>query len=293
VGASDLFRAWDLHVTAARDDWETAVGRLIECSNALTAHYYPTSGGDYLTVIGSAAKSTSIRPMGDADGVFRMPAGTYGRFDDYAGNGQSALLQEVRSVLANRHPRTTIRGDGPVVVVEFVSGPNVEVVPGVLASDGADDFHVDCLVPVTRDGGSWQSANYGAEYDKAITVHASTHGQSSRLVRYVKAWRRAQYATMKSIVIELMVLDFMQTWSRDRTSHVYDDWLVRDFLGYMIDHYYTTYALPSGKPIDTGVGWYEAAKRSRQDAIAACDDGDTGSQYVACWRKVFGSAFGS
>lgn len=32
--------------------------------------------------------------MADADGIFRMPIGTYSRFDEYSGNGQSALLQD-------------------------------------------------------------------------------------------------------------------------------------------------------------------------------------------------------
>jgi hypothetical protein len=293
MGAIELFTAWDHHVTATEDEWKQAVGRLLDCSNALTAHYYPFGGDDQLTVIGSAAKSTSVRPMSDSDGVFRMPAGTYTRFNDYAGNGQSALLQEVRGVLAKRYPRTTIRGDGPVVVVGFSSGPNVEIVPGVLVSDGADIFHASCVVPVTRDGGSWESADYGAEYDNASRAQASTHGQSSRLVRYMKAWRRAQNATMRSIVLELMVLDFMRMWPKDRTGHVYDDWLVRDFLGYTVDHYYSTYALPSGKRIDTGVGWYEDAMQSRRDAVAACEYGDASPLYVSCWRKVFGSGFGS
>lgn len=293
MGAIELFTGWDHHVTATPEEWKQAVGRLLDCANALTANYYPVAGGDYLSVIGSAAKSTSVRPIGDADGVFRMPAGTYARFDEYAGNGQSALLQEVRGVLAKRYPGTTIRGDGPVVVVGFSSGPNVEIVPGVLVCDGADNFHVSCEVPVTRDGGSWQSADYGAEYDNVSNTHASTDGQSSRLVRYMKAWRRAQNATMRSIVIELMVLDFMRTWPTDRTGHVYDDWLMRDFLGYVVDHYYSTYTLPSGKHIDTGVGWYEDAKQSREDAVTACDHGDTSPLYETYWRKVFGRAFGS
>lgn len=293
MGTIELFQAFDSRITATRDEWRAAVGRLLECGNALTAHYYPRSSGDHLTIIGSAAKGTAVKPMGDADGVFHMPSGTYHRFDDYAGNGQSALLQEVRGVLAKRYPRTAIRGDGPVVVVEFSTGPNAEIVPGVLISDGADDFHVSCHVPVTRDGGSWQSAQYGAEYENATRLDVATRGQYTRLVRYMKSWRVAQKVTFKSVVIELMAAEFMRRWSPDRHGYVYDDWLVRDFLGYMAENYHSTYMLPTGKRIGTGVGWYEAAKSCRSVATLACDAGEASALYVLYWRKVLGHGFGS
>jgi len=55
----------------------------------------------FFTVVGKSPRQ--VRP---ADGVFRMPVGTYAQFGGYAGNGQSALLQQVRGVLAARYPRT-------------------------------------------------------------------------------------------------------------------------------------------------------------------------------------------
>lgn len=293
MGTAALFEAFDRRITIDDVDWSAAVARLVQCADALTAHYYADRDTHY-TVIGSAAKETSTQPMGDADGVFHMPAGTHSRFNGYAGNGPSALLQEVRGVLAARYPRTTIRGDGPVVVVEFASGPNVEIVPGVLVSNGADKWHVACDVPVTRNGGSWESADYGAEFESMWALRTRTQGQSSRLVRYMKSWRRTQNATFKSIVIELMVADFMRTWPHDRYGYVYDDWLVRDFLGYIVDHYYNTiYTLPSGKRIDTGVGWFEDAKRSLEAAQTACGYSETSNTYLTDWKKVFGSGFGS
>jgi len=124
VGALELFQRFDrrIKVTSAMPEWETAVQRLFDCAAALRNHYYSASETDsHLTVIGSTMKNTTITPIADGDGVFRMPAGTYGRFQAYLGNGQSALLQEVRGVLANRYPLTQIRGDGPVVVVSFLS----------------------------------------------------------------------------------------------------------------------------------------------------------------------------
>jgi hypothetical protein len=294
VGTAELFRAFEQRVTASKSEWGTAVKRLLDCEATLLGHYFPSAqAGDHLTIIGSVAKNTSMTPLADVDGVFHMPVGTYARFDDYAGNGQSALLQEVRGVLTARYPRTSIRGDGPVVVVAFTSGPNVEIVPGVLFSEGADNFHADCKVPVTRNGGAWEDSDYGAEFDNFTALNSVTNGQFSRLVRYIKAWRRSCDATFRSLVLELMAAEFMRRWDRSRSGYVYDDWLVRDFLGHMVGNYYSTYALPTGKRIDTGIGWIEQAKQSHSDAITACDLGDSSPGYVTYWRRVFGNGFGA
>lgn len=290
----DLFEAFDQRITASKAEGEAAIHRLFDCEAALSAHYHPGAPvGSHVTLIGSIAKSTAVSPVADADGVFHMPAGTHTRFDSYTGNGQSALLQEVRSVLMARYPRTRIRGDGPVVVVEFTSGPNVEIVPGVLFSPGTDILHARCKVPFSRDGGSWEDADYGLEYDNAATLHTASGGQYARLIRYMKAWRTAQGATIKSVVLELMAAQFMRRWDTERNSYVYDDWLVRDFLSHMVENYYSTYALPSGKRIDTGVGWYERAKQSHADATRACGFSDSSSTYLSGWKRVLGSGFGA
>lgn len=248
-----------------------------------------------MTFIGSLPKNTALQPLADVDLVFALPVGTYQRIDAIAGNGQSSLLQEVRRVLQRRFPRTDIRGDGPVVVVEFSSGASVEVVPAVAVSDRSV-VRARCLVPVTRNGGSWEFADYGAQYDAVAQCDAQREGQYSRLIVYLKVWRRTKSALLKSVVIELMALDFFKTWDpeRKKTSHVYDDWLVRDFLGYMVDHQDQAYALPSSsKSLPTGYGWRNDAKESFDDAVRACLFGDDTSAYVANWRKVLGSGFGS
>lgn len=290
----DLFQAFDKAIALDDESKERGIGRIVDCASALTAKYYPDARtSDKITLIGSLAKNTSVRPLADADVLFRMPAGTWSRFDDYAGNGQSALLQEVRETLRSRYPRTDIRGDGPVVVVDFSDQPAVELVPGVLVSDGSTILYAEAWVPVTRGGGDWEKADYGAELRALDAADGPAKGQLRRLLRYMKIWRRHRNAWIKSIVLELMAIDFMKTWDKSQTSFTYDDWLVRDFLRYMVNNFTTTYYLPgSGKAIDTGVGWYTEALDSGKDAASACGSEASEWLYVYHWRKVFGDKFG-
>lgn len=291
----DWFSRFDRKITAPKAETDAAFERAVACAIALNNQYSPNANlTDRMTLLGSLAKGTSRTPMADVDLLFHMPAGTHTRFDAYAGNGQSALLQEVRDVLRKRYPGTEIRGDGPVVVVAFTSGVNVEVVPGVLFPGASDILHARCKVPVTRDGGSWEDSDYGAEYEALRVASEPRQGQIARLIRYMKAWRVDKSVTFKSLVIELMAADFARTWPTNRSSYTYDDWLVRDFLTYAADHYFSTYRMPgTGKQIDTGYGWRQAAKDSAESARKACVYGPDSVLYGWYWREVFGDGFGS
>jgi hypothetical protein len=291
----DLFEAFDKANSVDAESKDQGLGRIVQCCSALTAKYYPagTSTSDKITLLGSLAKDTGVRPLADTDVLFRMPPLTYSRFNDYTGNGQSALLQEVREALRSKYPRTNIRGDGPVVVVDFSDLPAVEVVPGVLDSDGSNILYADAWVPVTRNGGDWEKADYGAELRALDSVDGPVDGQLRRLIRYMKGWRHHCDAGIKSIVLELMAIDFMKAWDKTQTSFIYDDWLVRDFLRYMVNNYTTTYSLPgSGKTIETSLGWYMEARESMKDATSACQYGPDNWLNQYYWRKVLGDDFG-
>jgi len=294
MSTTELFRRFHAGLVPTSAHEDVALERLVECAMALTRVYHPsTKAVEHITEIGSIAKGTAIAPLSDIDFVFHLPVGTWKRFDDYQGNGQSALLQEVRGILLKRNPRTGIRGDGPVVVVEFTTGPNVEVVPAVLVSSDADLLHVSCSVPVTKGGGAWEKADYGAEYDRVQRAQSDSDNQYGRLIRYIKAWRRHSGATLSSVLLEQMALDFMANWPANRHAYVYDDWLVRDFLAYAVANHITVYALPSGKRLKWESGWYVKAGEALTAARSACLLPDTGSLYIHYWRKVFGSGFGA
>lgn len=50
----------------------------------------------------------------------------------------------------------------------------------MLLLDGADSVHLNCTVPVTRDGGSWERAYYATKFDNAAALDVATNGQYTR-----------------------------------------------------------------------------------------------------------------
>lgn len=64
---------------------------------------------EHCYVVGSIGRGTAIKQVSDVDMLFVLPKEVFERFDQYANNGQSALLQDVKGYLVERYPRTEIK----------------------------------------------------------------------------------------------------------------------------------------------------------------------------------------
>lgn len=86
------------------------------------------STADHSLLVGSYGRGTAI-DTSDIDVLVELPQSEYERYDSQKGNGQSRLLQAVRSVLQTTYSRSNISGDGQVVKIEFSDGVKFEILP--------------------------------------------------------------------------------------------------------------------------------------------------------------------
>lgn len=78
--------------------------------------------------VGSYGRGTATSAS-DLDVLLSLPREEYERYDGYRSNGQSRLLQAVKDAVLGTYPRTGIRADGQVVVVDFSDGMKFELLP--------------------------------------------------------------------------------------------------------------------------------------------------------------------
>ena len=109
--------------------------------------------------VGSFGRGTCIYTS-DIDIVVELPWSEYGRYDDYSGNGQSALLAALRNCLQKTYSTSHISADGQVAVISFTDGVRFEIVPAFKYSDGSGYCYPD-----TNNGGSWKSMDPKEEID--------------------------------------------------------------------------------------------------------------------------------
>ena len=103
----------------------------------------------YSLYVGSYGRDTEIWTS-DIDILVHLPNEIYHKFNAYASNGQSALLQDVKTVLQKTYSSSHIKGDGQVIGINFTDGINFEIVPAFLNT--SDRF----TYPDSNNGGSWK-----------------------------------------------------------------------------------------------------------------------------------------
>ncbi|MBX9147971.1 SMODS domain-containing nucleotidyltransferase [Rhodococcus qingshengii] len=285
----DKFLA-NISLTQAEKD--EAISRSTSVAMKLHQHYYPsrTYNGDTKLLIGSHGKRTRVRPVRDVDLIFRIPPETFVRFSGHTGNGQSALLQEIRGLLRERYPSTNVKGDGPIVLVPFTSGHTVEVVPA-WHETSKDNY----WIPNTHDGGSWVKSSYSSEFDYLDASDRASGGQTRRLIKMMKVWQQHCNVPIKSLCIELRAINFLATWEHRNKSSTYDDWMIRDFLVGLIKMQDGWCKIPGiDESCKYGNAWLYKAETALSDATEACAyEADEAKAALAAytWRKIFGSQY--
>ena len=112
-----------------------------------------TSETSHSLYVGSYGRNTATQGFSDLDMIFRLPYSVYEKYNGYSGNGQSALLQEVKHSIERTYSTTNISADGQVIEVPFTDGITFEVVPAFDNTDGSFTF------PDANAGGRWRTTN--------------------------------------------------------------------------------------------------------------------------------------
>lgn len=251
------------------------------------AYYGHSSETANSYLIGSWGKDTRVRPSRDIDLVFLLPASVYERYQQRTGNRQSALLQEVKDVLAKTYTQTTMRGDGQVVIVPFNTIP-IEVCPGFRCNDGS------VIICDSNDGGRYKVSSAEAEIIE-IEASDSRRSQNTRkLVRLVKCWQRENNAwTLKSFQLERLAIQFLEQWEYCHNDEFYHDWMVRDFFAFLTTQANRWIVMPgNGEVVGLGDDWLSRAQSAHKRAIDACEYERDNYEALAGveWQRIFGAA---
>ena len=171
-----------------------------EIAKKLNKEYYDLDGDDrrHMHVVGSVGRKTAIKNASDLDLLFVLPKTIYDKYDNYESNGQSALLQEVKSVLQTRYPKTDLRGDGQVVVINFNSY-TVELVPAFRKQDNSFYY------PDTHDGGSWKTTNPLPEIDACRRCNEQSSGYFFDFCHVIRAWKNQVGFEFSGLLIDTLI----------------------------------------------------------------------------------------
>lgn len=179
--------------------------------------------------VGSYGRNTAIAGFSDMDMIFWLPYDLYVRYDGYSGNGQSALLQAVKTSIERTYATTSLRADGQVIQVPFNDGITFEVVPAFVNKD--DSF----TYPDANNGGSWKITNPRPEIEAMRQRNLATNGNLIPLCRMMRDWKDKWNVPIGGLLIDTLAYQFIENWQYRDKSYLYYDYMCRDFFKWMAE----------------------------------------------------------
>lgn len=244
----------------------------------------------YTWYVGSYGRDTDIH-VSDIDIIFQIPLSVYEKYNNYSGNGQSALLQDIKSSIQKTYDKTYIKWDGQVVGLNFTDGINFEIVPGVLLKDNNGFWYPD-----TNNGGSWKTTNPFAEIKAIREKSIECNYNLKKLCRIIRVWKDYCSVPMWWLLIDTLCYNFLKNWSDKDKSYLYYDWMIRDFFEFLknqdVEKAY--WLAPWSNQYVWRKGNFEyKAKLAYNITLEAIEYEKEGKDYSANqkWKEVFGSKF--
>ena len=228
MGLADWFSTFCTNIQVRNRD--TVSSRYRTLTRRLNTDFWSTtSETSHSLYVGSYGRRTAIHGFSDLDMIFALPWTKYLQYNRYAGNGQSALLQEVRGSIANTYPNSRISADGQIVEVSFSDGLTFEVVPAFLNDD------LSYVYPDTNAGGRWRTTNPRPEIQAIKDRNQVCNGNLVRLCRMMRAWRTQWNVPIGGLLIDALAYQFIGNWKNRTKSYRCYDFMCRDFFRFMAD----------------------------------------------------------
>lgn len=242
--------------------------------------------------VGSYGRNTAIHGFSDLDIIFQLPYSIYEKYNGYATNGQSALLQAVKTSVNRTYPTASTGADGQVVVVSFTDGITFEIVPAFANTDDSYTF------PNSNNGGGWRTTNPKPEIKAIRDRNISCNYNLVPLCRIMRSWKNKWNVPIGGLLIDTLAYQFINGWQHKDKSYLYYDFMCRDFFKWMSDQdkdqeYWK--APGSGQYVyGKGLFQYKAKQcyNISLDAIAY-ESENPKKEWSAKkqWREIFGTAF--
>ncbi len=228
MGLAEWFSGFCSNLTVK--DGGTISARSKNITKRLNTDFWgSTSDSSHSLYVGSYGRNTATHGLSDVDMIFQLPYSEYTKYNNYLGNGQSALLQAVKRSIEKTYSKTSIKGDGQVILVPFIDGITFEVVPAFINQNESYTF------PDANNGGSWRVTNPGPEISAMKVRNYLTNRNLVRLCRMARAWKREWSVPISGLLIDTLAYQFMENWGHRDKSYLYYDFMSRDFFKWMAE----------------------------------------------------------
>lgn len=291
MGLADWFSTFCANIKV--QDGGTISTRYKNITRRLNSNYWTTTSDTaYSLYVGSYGRNTAIQGISDLDMIFQLPYSVYEQYNNYSGNGQSALLNAVKTSIEKTYSTTSIRADGQVILVPFNDGITFEVVPAFINKD--DSF----TYPDSNNGGRWRTTNPKPEIEAIRARNAVCNGNLILLCRMMRSWKNKWNVPIGGLLIDTLAYQFIESYTYRDKSYLYYDFFCRDFFKWMAeqDENQEYWKAPGSGQYVYGKGLFQyKANRCYNISLEAIahETASPKQEWSAKqkWRDIFGNSF--
>jgi len=291
MGVGDWFRSFCGNIQV--QDGGTISSRYKAITKRLNTDFWSTTSETaHSLYVGSYGRNTAIHGFSDLDIIFQLPSSVYQQYDRYSGNGQSSLLQAVKTSVEKTYSKTSLRADGQVILVPFDDGITFEVVPAFINTIDSYTY------PDANNGGRWRTTNPRPEIEAIRARNAACNWNLVPLCRIMRAWKRKWEVPVGGLLLDTLAYQFIENYTLRDKSYLYYDFMSRDFFRWMAaqnkeQEYWR--APGSGQYVyGKGLFQYKATRCYNISLEAITHETCTPKQEWSAkqrWRDIFGTAF--
>ncbi|MGZ0054204.1 SMODS domain-containing nucleotidyltransferase [Bacillus cereus] len=290
MSVSDYFSSFCSNLRMNTSTVDTIQYRYKQITKRINLSYWNSaSETSHSLYVGSYGRGTEIWTS-DIDIIVQLPYKVYEQYNSYKGNGQSALLQDVKRNLQITYSTSHLKGDGQVIGINFSDGINFEIVPAFINKDGSYTY------PDTNNGGSWKVTNPRSEISAMDTRNSATNKNLKRLCRMARSWKAENSVPISGILIDTLAYKFINDWSYKDRSFLYYDFMSRDFFKYLknLDKDKLHWQAPgSNRYVYKNGNFQTKASKAYDLSLEAIDLEQRNYSYTSKqkWREIYGSKF--
>lgn len=291
MGLAEWFSTFCANIQV--QDGGTISTRYKNITRGLNSDYWTTTSDTaHSLYVGSYGRNTAIQGISDLDMIFQLPYSVYEQYNNYSGNGQSALLNAVKTSIEKTYSTTSIRADGQVILVPFNDGITFEVVPAFINKD--DSF----TYPDSNNGGRWRTTNPKPEIEAIRARNAVCNGNLILLCRMMRSWKNKWNVPIGGLLIDTLAYQFIESYTYRDKSYLYYDYFCRDFFKWMAeqDENQEYWKAPGSGQYVYGKGLFQyKANRCYNISLEAIahETASPKQEWSAKqkWRDIFGNSF--
>lgn len=282
------FEGFDKELRTSKDDIENINNRIKVITKIINQSYWNSdSEHEHKLLVGSYGRGTAIH-LSDIDLLVELPSSQKQRFEEYIHNGQSALLQDIKNKLLKHYSKSTIKGDGQIVSIEFSDGIRFEILPAF--SDSKTHAYT---YPDTHDGGKWKITNPKLEQNKLNERNKEHSGAVKKLCRMLRAWNDENNVGLHGIAIDSLCYVFFISWDNKKNSFQYFDELSYSFFKWLSEFISTKKELKSID--DSYIIELHDIKTKINKSCKLSDKArefkEDNEKIEKIWRKIYGNKF--